>query len=373
MTKTTKDFPNPPVMPLPGRAGNTMLPGLVGRTPVLPVPDLLGGGRRFWAKLEGCNPGGIKDRPALHMIDRARRNGGLAEGAPVVESTSGTLGLGLALAGQVFGHPVVLVADPGLEPMMRRLLCAYGARLELVDAPHPSGGWQEARRQRVAELMTGLPGAYCPDQYNNPDNVAAYSGLARELLERFPRIDALVCAVGTGGHSAGVGRVLREYLPGLRVVGVDSVGSTIFGQPARPRLMRGLGSSIHPRNVAYDLFDEVHWVNAAEAVWACRRLAAAQLVSGGWSVGAVALAASWTAARLPADACVVAVFPDGPWRYWDTVYDDDYCLNNGLLGGPAPGAPAEIAHPGEREVVSWTRCRTVADPIARTRTEEGGR
>ena len=133
-----------------------------------------------------------------------------------------------------------------------------------------------------------------------------------------------MCSVGTGGHCAGVSGALRGSWPGLRLVGVDTIGSTIFGQPARPRLMRGLGSSIYPRNVAYDAFDEVHWVAPAEAVWACRRLAAAHYVSGGWSIGAVALVAGWAARTYPA-APVAAVFPDGPHRYLGTVYDDDYC------------------------------------------------
>jgi len=371
--ETTKNAVSPLTASLGEEENGPRLSGLVGRTPVLRIPDLLTGERGFWAKLEGCNPGGIKDRPALHMVTRARERGELADGAPIVESTSGTLGLGLALAGRVFAHPVVLVGDPGLEPLLRRLLCAYGVRLELVAEPHPTGGWQEARQRKVAELLATLPGAYCPDQYNNPDNVGAYTGLAEELLEQLRRIDVLVCAVGTGGHSAGIGRALRRYLPDLRVIGVDSIGSTLFGQPARPRLMRGLGSSIHPRNVAYDLFDEVHWVSPAEAVWACRRLAAAQLVSGGWSVGAVALVASWAASRMPAGSRVAAVFPDGPWRYWNTVYDDGYCLDNGLLGASAPTAPEEIAHPGEHEATRWTLCRTPADPLTWLPAQEGVR
>src|SRR5690606_27848571 len=148
---------------------------LVGNTPVLWVPDLLGQTRNgFWAKIEGANPGGIKDRPALHMIIRARERGELAPGSPIIESTSGTLGLGLLLAGISYGHPATLVTDPGLEPLMANLLRAHGARVDVVPAPHPVGGWQEARRQRVRELRDRHPGAYCPDQYHNPDNVAAY-------------------------------------------------------------------------------------------------------------------------------------------------------------------------------------------------------
>ncbi len=336
---------------------------LVGNTPVLWVPDLLGQTRNgFWAKIEGANPGGIKDRPALHMIIRARERGELAPGSPIIESTSGTLGLGLLLAGISYGHPATLVTDPGLEPLMANLLRAHGARVDVVPAPHPVGGWQEARRQRVRELRDRHPGAYCPDQYHNPDNVAAYGGLALELAGQLDRVDVLVCSVGTGGHSAGTARALRRMYPDMRLVGVDAVGSTIFGQPARPRLMRGLGSSIYPRNVDYDAFDEVHWVAPGEAVWACRTLARARYATGGWSVGAVALVASWLARTEPGHHRIAAVFPDGPQRYFGTVFDDAYCSRHDLLGVVPAEEPDEIAHPAEREVARWTRCADVTAP-----------
>lgn len=143
-----------PVMSSPGS-----VLGAVGNTPVLwvdePLPSVRGG---FWAKLEGFNPGGIKDRAALYMVDRARERGDLHPGAPIVESTSGTLGLGLALAGVLYGHPVHLVTDPGMEPIMERMLAAHGATLYTVDQPHPEGGWQEARRVKVAQLLAEHPG-----------------------------------------------------------------------------------------------------------------------------------------------------------------------------------------------------------------------
>ncbi|MFE6056921.1 PLP-dependent cysteine synthase family protein [Kitasatospora sp. NPDC056446] len=343
------------------------LTGLVGNTPVLRIGEPLApAGRGFWAKLEGFNPGGIKDRPGLHMVERARARGELLPGGRIIESTSGTLGLGLALAGMVYRHPVTLVTDPGLEPTMTRLLTAYGAEVEQVASPHPQGGWQQARRERVAELLARHPGAWCPDQYNNPDNTTAYTPLALELAAALGHIDMLVCSVGTGGHSAGISRVLRQLQPGLRVVGVDTVGSTIFGQPARTRLMRGLGSSIHPRNVAYGAFDEVHWVAPAEAVRTCRRLAASHYATGGWSVGAVALVAGWLARTQPADTRIAAVFPDGPQRYLGTVYDDDYCAAHDLLDHPPADDPDELARPDEREVTRWTRCTEVVDPLAPT-------
>ncbi|MGW2422901.1 PLP-dependent cysteine synthase family protein [Streptomyces sp. NPDC001709] len=339
--------------------------GLVGDTPVLWIGEPFTAlGRGFWAKLEGHNPGGIKDRSALHMVRAARERGRLRPGARVIESTSGTLGLGLALAGAAYGHPVTVVTDPGMEPLLTGLLGAYGAEVDLVTAPLPDGGWQEARRRRVEELLAVHPDAWCPDQYNNPDNVAAYAPLAYELVAQLGRIDTLVVSVGTGGHSAGIGSVLRGFFPRMRVVGVDTTGSTIFGQPAGPRLMRGLGSSIYPRNVAYGLFDEVHWVAAPEAVWAARRLARDHYASGGWSVGAVALVARWLARTLPAEDRIAAVFPDGPQRYVGTVFDDTYCRRHSLLGQVPAEDPDEIADSRGRTVTRWTRCTVITDPLA---------
>ncbi|MGW2563257.1 PLP-dependent cysteine synthase family protein [Streptomyces sp. NPDC001514] len=344
-------------------AGNRELLALLGRTPLaritvdLPCPQ-----PGFWGKLEGLGVGGMKARAAVSMLLGARERGELRPGAPVVESTSGTLGIGLAFAGQALGHPIVLVGDAELEPPMRQLLRAYGARLELVDRPAAEGGWQAARLTRLRELLASLPDAYWPDQYNNPDNVAGYASLAAELAVQLDHLDVLVCSVGTGGHSAGVVGPLRRHWPGLRLIGVDATGSTIFGQPARPRLMRGLGSSIHPRNVAYEAFDEVHWVGPAEAVDACRRLARGNFVSGGWSTGAVALVAAW-AARIHSGAVVAAVFPDGPHRYLGSVYDDDFVATHGLEPATAATRPVEIPHPRAVEASGWARCRAVADPL----------
>ena len=341
-----------------------LIAAAVGGTPLVWIPLEPGGDRGFWAKSEGANPGGVKDRGALHMVERARARGDLAPGAPIIESTSGTLGLGLALAGITYAHPVTLVTDPGLEPSMRHLLSAYGARLDIVAEPHPDGGWQRARRERVERHLRTTAGAWCPNQYDNPDNADAYLGLGRELAGQLGRVDVLVAAVGTGGHSAGAARALRASCPGLYLIGVDSIGSTIFGQPARTRLMRGLGSSIHPRNVDYPAFGEVHWVAPAEAVASARALAAQHYLTGGWSVGAVALVAAWAARTRAAGTRIAAIFPDGPGRYTRTVFDDEYCAEHDLLGLPVPTDPQQIRRPADAEVTSWTRCTTVIDPRA---------
>jgi cysteine synthase A len=268
------------------------------------------------------------------------------------------------LAGIVFGHPVTLVIDPGVEESLVRLLAAHGAQVETVSCPHPTGGWQEARRLRVRELLREMPGAWSPDQADNPDNRSAYQSLAAELANQLGTIDVLVCSVGTGGHSAGVAKALRAFSPGLQLIGVDAVGSCLFGQPARERLMRGMGNSIHPGNVDYDAFDEVHWVAPHEAVWMCRALARHCFVSGGWSTGAAALVARWAVTRADPTQRVVAVFPDRLWRYGETIYDDDFCRRHGLLGGPPPGEPEELERPSDMEVRRWSRCTVVLDPRA---------
>lgn len=339
---------------------------LIGATPLLRIgAPLVGEHPGFWAKLEGAGPAGMKARAALAMLRAARSRGELATGATVVESTSGSLGLGLALACAPLGHPLVLVADRELDRATRSLLRARGVRLEIVEEPHPTGGWQQARLDRVARVRAEVPGAWWPDQYTNPDNRSAYAVMAAELTDQCDRggpraPHTLVCSVGTGGHSAGLAAALRRRWPELRVVGVDSPASAVFGPDPGPRVMRGLGSSIHPGNVDYPAFDEVHWVGPVEAVRACRGLARHDYVTGGWSTGAVALVAAHVA-RLHGDDGVLTVFPDGPERYADTVFDDAFCARHGLFGDPAT-APVELDRPPRRVPLGWARCSTVTDP-----------
>lgn len=336
---------------------------LIGGTPTVPIHT-----ERSWytAKLEAASLAGMKSRAAVSMLRAATARGELAPGAPIIESTSGTLGLGLALAGKALGHPVLLVVDDELEPELRSLFSAFQVTLHVVATPHPTGGWQRARLDRLAELLATTPGAYWPDQYDNPDNAGGYVEMGEEILDQVDTVDVLVASIGSGGHCAGLARVLRSRWPGLRVVGVDAVGSRIFGQPDRRRLMRGLGSSILPRNVAYADFEEVHWVGAAEAAASCRQLAASTGIAGGWSTGAAALVAGWMAEREP-ESRVLTVFPDGPHRYLRTIYDDEWCRVNGLLDAKTT-APTELDTPTDTEVTGWGRCSVVRDPVAEVST-----
>ena len=133
--------------------------------------------------------------------------------------------------------------------------------------------------------------------------------------------------------------------------------------------MRGLGSDVSPLNVAHTAFDEVHWVAPHEAVWACRTLAATHYTTGGWSVGAVSLVAGWYARTLTERTRIVAIFPDGPTRYYTSVFDNAYCAAHHLLDRPPADDPQLIHSPGQTEVRGWTRMpmRSPGYPSGRAR------
>jgi cysteine synthase len=284
-----------------------------------------------YAKLEMQNVYGMKDRVARQTIMHARRTGELTPGAPIVESSSGTMALGVALVGTSLGHPVHIVTDPRIDPMTSAKLRALGVHLHVVEKM-TGNGWQSARLELLAELMAGLPGSFCPQQYRNPQNPAAYGTLAAELLaDNDGHIDVLVGAVGSGGSLCGTARALREHLPHLRVIGVDSVGSVLFDQPDRPgRLQSGLGNSLIPRNLDRGQINEVHWLNDREAFEGATRLATEQSIFGGNTSGSVYRVLSWLTGGLNPGTSVVGILPDRGDRYHSTVYSPDYWQQHAL-------------------------------------------
>jgi cysteine synthase A len=331
----------------------------IGHTPLvrlrLPAtPDV-----EVYAKLEMQNLFAMKDRVARNLIREARRLGELAEGAPIVESSSGTMALGVALVGRSLGHPVHIVTDPRIDAVTLAKLRALDCAVHVVPAM-TSHGWQSARLERLQELLAELPGAFWPRQYTNPDNPASYRELAGEILHDLGPIDALVGSVGSGGSLCGTARALRERVPRLRVVGVDCVGSVLFDQPDRPqRRQSGLGNSLDPKNLDRRLIDEVHWLNDHEAFAATRDLTREQQFFGGNTAGSVYRVLTDVAGRLPAGARVVGIFPDRGDRYADTVYAEEYWAASGLARLPVAASPREIAYGTTAE--TWSRAAVPHD------------
>ncbi|MER5497668.1 MULTISPECIES: PLP-dependent cysteine synthase family protein [unclassified Streptomyces] len=325
----------------------------VGHTPLVGMRLGEYTGVEVFAKLELQNLFGMKDRVARQVVLEARKSGELADGAPIVESSSGTMALGLALVGPPLGHEVHIVTDPRIDPITLAKLRMLGAAVHVVDRMG-EGGWQRARLDRLDALMRDLPGAFWPRQYSNPENPGAYRTLAGELLDDLGRVDVLVGAVGSGGSLCGTARALRERCPDLRVVGVDCVGSVLFGQPDRPRrLQGGLGNSLMPANLDHSVLDEVHWLNDREAFESARSLAREQMIFGGNTSGSVYRVLRYLAGRESAGTRIVGIFPDRGDRYHDSVYSDDYWAAQQLDELPLREEPLTVD--GETIVEAWSR------------------
>lgn len=320
----------------------------IGHTPVVRLHVGEPAGVAVYAKLELQNIFAMKDRVARQAITEARRSGELLPGAPIIESSSGTMALGLALVGTYLGHPVHIVTDPRIDPITLAKLRTLGCTVHIV-AAMGDAGWQSARLARLAELRAGLDGAFWPRQYANPQNPLAYKTLADELRGDLGTLDVLVGAVGSGGSLCGTARALSAELPDLHVVGVDCVGSVLFGQPDRPkRRQSGLGNSLQPDNLDYSVIDEVHWLSDEEAFDATRRLAHEQKIFGGNTSGSVYRVLSYLAARAASGTRLVGVLADRGDRYVDSVYGD-------AGTGTVAREPAEVRY--GTPVFSWSYAR----------------
>jgi cysteine synthase A len=323
---------------------------LIGNCTLVRIPPRRSArkGASLFADLELQLPGGMKDRVALQMIEEAERKGDLKPGDVIVESSSGTMGEGLARVAALKGYRVVIVTDPRIDEITKAKLLAFGAELEVVDVYDPVGGWQVSRLQRLFEVMARVPRCFWARQYDSPSNPAAYAKVAHAIYGSLNgKVAALVAAVGTGGSLCGVGRTLRNLIPDLKVVAVDAVGSVLFHQPNYKRLQSGHGNSVVPGNLNYSVIDEVHWVSDGEAFNGCRELARTAGVFAGGSSGAAYVVASWVAGQFPSDQNVVVIFPDRGDRYYASIYSDDFLRDNNIEEEIAGASPMEITYGSE--------------------------
>jgi cysteine synthase len=303
----------------------------------------------------------MKLLPARHILDRADGEGRLEPGTVVIESTSGTFGLALAMECRLRGRPLVLVSDPAVDPRLRRRLRDLGAAVDIVAEPAAVGGYQQARLDRLAELRDRHPRHFLPAQYSNPDNPAGYGVLAQHLTSAIGRVDVLVGPVGSGGSMCGTAAALRAGAgSAVAAVAVDTPGSVLFGQRDAPRRIRGLGNSLMPPNLDHSAFDEVHWVSDREGFAATRALHRRHALYMGPTSGAAWMVASWKARAEP-DARVVVLLPDEGHRYQDTVYDDAWLRRQGLRLHRLPTRPVEVGGPDdggpEWSWMAWSRRR----------------
>ncbi len=249
---------------------NTLL-DTIGHTPHVRIQRLFGDKARVWIKSERSNPGGsIKDRIALAMVEDAEKSGKLQPGGTIIEPTSGNTGIGLAMVAAVKGYRLVLVMPDSMSIERRRLMLAYGATFDLT--PREKG--MKGAIARAEELVASTPGAWMPQQFENPANIEVHlHTTAQEILADFPEgIDALITGVGTGGHLTGTARVLKAKFPNLKVFAVEPAASPVIsgGAPA-PHPIQGIGAGFIPKNLDTDLLDGVIQVDAEDAREYARR------------------------------------------------------------------------------------------------------
>ena len=291
------------------------LPELIGHTPLLRL-ERFAPGACILAKLESFNPlSSAKDRAALFMIRDAEERGLLQPGAVIVEPTSGNTGVGLAYIGRLRGYRVVLTMPETMSAERRTLLSALGAELVLTDGARGMAGAIE----KAGELLAATPGAWMPDQFNNPANARAhYETTGPELwADTEGNVDVLVAAVGSGGTITGTGRYLKERNPAVRVVAVEPAESPVLsgGKPG-PHKIQGIGAGFVPGTLDLSVVDEILTVTGDEAYAAARELAGTEGVLAGVSSGAAAHAARVLSRRPDmAGKTIAVILPDTGERY----------------------------------------------------------
>jgi cysteine synthase A len=272
-------------------------------------------GAEVWVKNERANPGGsIKDRIALSMIEAAEKSGALKPGATIIEPTSGNTGIGLAMVAAVKGYKLVLVMPDSMSVERRRLMQAYGATFDLT--PRERG--MKGAIARAEELRAATPGAWVPQQFENPANIEVHvRTTAREILADFPDgFDALITGVGTGGHITGCAQVLKAAWPKLKVFAVEpSASPVISGGAPSPHPIQGIGAGFIPANLHVALLDGVIQVEAEEAREYARQSATKEGILVGISSGATLAAIAKKLPELPAGAKVLGFNYDTGERY----------------------------------------------------------
>jgi cysteine synthase A len=287
----------------------------IGNTPHVRINRLYDRRVEVWLKLERANPGGsIKDRIGLAMIEDAERRGVLKPASVIIEPTSGNTGIGLAMTAAVKGYRLILVMPESMSVERRRIMAAYGAELDLT--PREKG--MKGAIERAQELAASTPGAWIPQQFENPANIEIHkSTTAKEILADFPEgIDYLITGVGTGGHITGVSEVLKPVFPRLKTFAVEPAKSPVIsGGAPSPHKIQGIGAGFIPANLHTRTLDGTIQVTEEEAFNYAVRAAREEAIFVGPSSGATLAAVAKKLPEMAAGSRVLAFCYDTGERY----------------------------------------------------------
>ena len=301
---------------------------LVGNTPVAKLRRLVDrDSADIYVKFEGANPtGSMKDRMALSMIEGAEERGELRPGGRVVEYTGGSTGSSLAMVCAARGYDAHFVSSNGFSEEKIQTMRAFGATVELI---HAEGGVLTAdvidRMIARAQELSEEPGTFWPDQVNNLDNKRGYHGMGQEILRDLGTgINEFVMAAGGGGCISGNAEILKERIPGLRIVAVEPyfVRNISGGDTTGKHRLEGIGLSFVPPILRRDLIDEVIPVKDEDAIQTARDLARMEGIFGGITSGANVWTALQRARELGPGKTIVTVIIDSGLKY---LHEDVYC------------------------------------------------
>jgi len=295
----------------------------VGNTPLIRLKVGTEAGAEILGKMESRNPcSSVKDRIGVAMIRDAEKRGRLEKGATIVEATSGNTGIALAFASAALGYKLIITMPETMSRERVSLLRLLGAEVILT-----RGGLMRDAVDKAHEITSTTPGAVSLEQFNNPSNPNAHrDGTAQEILSDCDgKLDVFVAGVGTGGTITGVGRVLKEKVPGVKVVAVEPSDSAVLaGKPPAPHYIQGIGAGFIPEILDRDLIDEVIGVTERAAVDHARRLAREEGILCGISSGAAVSAAVKLAKRAEYKGKrIVVILPDTGERYMSTSLAGD--------------------------------------------------
>jgi len=287
----------------------------IGNTPHVRVNRLFPTTHEVWIKLERANPGGsIKDRIGLSMIEDAEQRGVLTPDSVIIEPTSGNTGIGLAMAAAVKGYKMILVMPESMSIERRKIMGAYGATFELT--PREKG--MKGAIARAEEMAKEIPNAWIPQQFENEANIEVHKRTtAQEILKDFPEgIDVLITGVGTGGHITGVGEVLKEQWPNLKVFAVEpELSPVISGGAPGPHPIQGIGAGFIPVNLHTAVLDGTIQVSKDAAFTMAQRAGKEEGIFIGVSSGASLAAVDKKLPELPAGTRILTFCYDTGERY----------------------------------------------------------
>ena len=291
----------------------------MGNTPLVRISKFNTPDAELVAKVESFNPGGsAKDRVGINMISAAEKSGKLAPGGLIIEPTSGNTGVGLALAAAIKGYKLILTMPDSMSIERRKLLAAYGAEIVLT----PGADGMAGAIAKAEEIQRSNPGSFIAGQFSNPANPDIHRRTtANEIIrDTDGKIDAFVAGVGTGGTLTGVGEVLKEFNPDIRIIAVEPDTSAVLsGGKAGVHKLQGIGAGFVPEVLNTEIIDEVIAVSAEDAGNYARKAACEEGLLIGISGGAALFAAAAVARRSEfAGKRVVVLLPDSGERYLST-------------------------------------------------------